>query len=102
MCSYLEQLGYPFIATSNPAPNQNGLLIASKWQLDHSSDQDEPDIDRERWLAVRVPELDLDVLVLHFPGTPDNKFDDAGSECGPRSGGAAVSHRGLTTVLPTR
>jgi hypothetical protein len=71
MRSYLEQLGYPFIATSNPAPNQNGLLIASKWQLDHSSDQDEPDIDRERWLAVRLPELDLDVLVLHIPGTPD-------------------------------
>jgi exonuclease III len=75
MRSYLEQLGYPFIATSNPAPKQNGLLIASKWQLDHSSDQDEPDIDRERWLAVRLPELDLDVLVLHIPGTPDKKFD---------------------------
>jgi exonuclease III len=74
--AHLNRLGYPFIATSNPADNQNGLLVASKWQLDHAADQHTPDIDRERWLAVRLNELDLDVLVLHIPGTPDNKFDD--------------------------
>jgi exonuclease III len=74
--AHLKRLGYPFIATSNPADNQNGLLVASKWRLDQAADQYEPDIDRERWLAVRLNELDLDVLVLHIPGTPDNKFED--------------------------
>ena len=56
--------------------NQNGLLVASRWQLDHAADHDELDPDRERWLSVRLGELDLDVLVLHIPGTPDNKFAD--------------------------
>ncbi|MBZ4536386.1 endonuclease/exonuclease/phosphatase [Mycobacterium avium subsp. hominissuis] len=74
--AHLQRLGYPFIATSNPSANQNGLLVASKWRLDHTVDQFEPKIDRERWLAVRVSELDLDILVLHIPGTPDNKFED--------------------------
>ncbi|PBA31880.1 endonuclease/exonuclease/phosphatase [Mycobacterium intracellulare] len=72
----LQRLGYPFIETSNPGRNQNGLLIASKWQLDHGVVHDQPDIDGERWLAVRLNDLDLDVLVLHIPGTPDNKFED--------------------------
>ena len=71
----LKRLGYPFIATSNPVGKQNGLLVASKWQLDDAADQHEPDIDRERWLALRLNEFDLDVLVLHIPGTPDNKFE---------------------------
>jgi exonuclease III len=74
--AHLKRLGYPFIMTSNPMANRNGLLIASKWRLDHAADQYEPDIDRERWLAVRLNDLDLDVLVLHIPGTPDNKFED--------------------------
>lgn len=70
----LKRIGYPFIATSNPVANQNGLLVASKWQL-HATDHAPPEIDRERWLTVRLDELDLSVLVLHIPGAPDNKFD---------------------------
>lgn len=72
----LKQLGYPFIATSNPVANQNGLLVASKWQLELAGDQHTPGIDRERWLSVRLDELGLDVLVVHIPGAPDNKFDE--------------------------
>jgi exonuclease III len=74
--AHLKRLGYPFIATSNPVDNQNGLLVASKSQLDRAADHYEPDIDRERWIAFRLNEFDLDVLVLHIPGAPDNKFDD--------------------------
>lgn len=54
--------------------SQNGLLVASKWQL-HATDHATPEIDRERWLTVRLDELDLSALVLHIPGAPDNKFD---------------------------
>lgn len=72
----LKRLGYPFIATSNPVGKQNGLLIASRWRLEHDATQYTPDIDRERWLTVRLNEVDLDLLVVHIPGTPDNKFDD--------------------------
>src|ERR1700754_610364 len=72
----LDKLGYPFIATSNPADNRNGLLVASKWPLNHVGDQYAPETDRERWLAVRVEALNLEVLALHIPGAPDNKFED--------------------------
>jgi exodeoxyribonuclease-3 len=82
--THLQRLGYPFIATSNPVANQNGLLVASKWQLDHAADQDQPDMDRERWLALRLNELDLDLLVLHIPGAPDNKFQDGYGVSGAR------------------
>jgi exodeoxyribonuclease-3 len=72
----LNRLGYAFIATSNPVGKQNGLLIASKWQLDRVDDQDQPEIDRERWLIVRINDLDLDVCAVHIPGGTDSKFDN--------------------------
>ena len=74
--AHLERLGYPFIATSNPTANQNGLLVASRWQLENAAGQYAPEIDGERWLAVHLNDLDLDVLVIHIPGAPDNKFED--------------------------
>lgn len=72
----LDRLGYPFVVTSNPIANRNGLLVACRRQLEHAPDGHAPDIDRERWLTVRLSELDLDILVLHIPGTPDNKFEN--------------------------
>ncbi|WP_239645550.1 endonuclease/exonuclease/phosphatase family protein [Mycobacterium sp. UM_CSW] len=82
--AHLQRLGYPFIATSNPTGHQNGLLAASKWQIDHTDDQHSPDIDRERWLAVCLNAFDLDVLILHIPGTPDHKFQDGYGISGAR------------------
>lgn len=35
-----------------------------------------PDIDRERWLLVRLAVFELDVLVVHIPGAQDHKFAD--------------------------
>lgn len=80
----LKRLGYPFIVTSNPPDKQNGLLVASKWRLDPAIDQHRPDHDRERWLAVRLDELDLDILVLHVPGATDNKFEGGYGVSGAR------------------
>lgn len=79
----LERLGYRFIATSDPAGRQNGLLVASRWPLDRTG-RYAPEIDGERWLTVRVDELDLDVLALHIPGTTDNKFADGYGISGAR------------------
>jgi exonuclease III len=80
----LNRLGYAYIATSRPLDNQNGLLIASRWPLDRSAEEHTPDVDRERWLAVRIHELDLDVVVLHIPGSPDNKFENGYGISGSR------------------
>ncbi len=82
--SDLERLGYGSIVTSNPAERQNGLLIASKWPIDRAAGQPEADTDRERWLTVRLDELDLDILVLHIPGAPDNKFENGYGVSGAR------------------
>ena len=65
---------YPYITTSSPSEKQNGLLIASKNSF---SVLDAPsDLDSERWLEVKVENLDLNILVVHIPGAPDNKFQD--------------------------
>ncbi|WP_131822984.1 endonuclease/exonuclease/phosphatase family protein, partial [Mycobacteroides chelonae] len=70
----LKAAGLPFVETSEPAPSRNGLLVASKWPLLESRSP-APDVDRERWLALRIAELDLDLLAVHIPGAPDNKFE---------------------------
>jgi hypothetical protein len=72
----LEDVGLPFVVTSNPAPNRNGLLVASKWPLANPAFVSAPEVDRERWLPLRITEVDLDVLAVHIPGAPDNKFED--------------------------
>jgi exonuclease III len=71
----LERAGYPFVVTSSPPAKRNGVLIASRLPLT-LDDGLPPEFDHERWLAVRVDELDLDVLAVHIPGAPDNKFED--------------------------
>ncbi|ORV33913.1 hypothetical protein AWC00_26470 [Mycobacterium conspicuum] len=71
----LGSFGYGFIVTSNPASRQNGLLVASTLPLE----VEKPpgwEVDRERWLAVRVADLELDLLAVHIPGSDDNKFRD--------------------------
>lgn len=82
--AHFEQLGYPFIATSNPPGNRNGILVASKRQLESWGSEYVPDTDSERWLSVRLEDLDLDVLALHIPGAPDNKFEDGYGISGAR------------------
>jgi len=72
----LEAMGLSFVATSHPAPSRNGLLVASKWPLVNPPFPSAPEFDQERWLALRITELDLDVLAVHIPGAPDNKFED--------------------------
>ena len=71
----LREAGLEFVVTSCPAPKQNGLLAASKWPL-IASQSAAPEVDGERWLDLRIHELDLGVLALHIPGAPDNKFGD--------------------------
>jgi exonuclease III len=72
----LERFGYPFVVTSAPPAKRNGVLIASKWPIALAPGDSPPEFDYERWLAVRVEHFDLDVLALHIPGAPDNKFED--------------------------
>lgn len=80
----LDRLGYGYILTSRPSDKRNGLLLASRWPLDPSVELQEFEMDRERWLAVRIDELDLDVVTLHIPGAPDNRFEDGYGVSGSR------------------
>ena len=72
----LERLGYRSILTSNPPAKRNGVLIASRWPIAPAPRDSAPEFDRERWLEVRIDEFDLDLVALHIPGAPDNKFED--------------------------
>ncbi len=68
----LAGLGYSHIATSKPEDRQNGLLVASKHSLRETGER--IDYDGERWLPLRITDADIDVLTVHIPGAPDNKF----------------------------
>lgn len=72
----LRRLGFRFVVTSNPPGRSNGLLVASRWPLRPVQDTPVPEIDRERSLAVRIDDFDLNVLAVHIPGSPDNKFEN--------------------------
>lgn len=74
--SALAQLGYRFVETSDPPGNHNGVLIAANCRATRSVDRHPSATDRERWLAVRLDDFDLDLLVLHIPGGTDNRFKD--------------------------
>lgn len=73
--SAMADVGLPFVVTSEPPANRNGVLVASKWQVD-SARLPPLEVDRERWLPLRIADLDLDVLAVHIPGAPDNQFED--------------------------
>lgn len=74
--AHLGRLGYPFIVTSKPIANHNGILVACRWPLERAPEDYTLGADQERWLALRLNELDLDILVVHIPGAPDNKFEN--------------------------
>lgn len=73
--AHLERTGYGFIVTSRPPDRRNGLLLASKTPIAPAK-RPTPDLDGERWLEVRCEALDLEALVVHVPGSDDNKFKD--------------------------
>ncbi|WP_329786451.1 endonuclease/exonuclease/phosphatase family protein [Mycobacterium intracellulare] len=34
--AHLDRLGYPFVMTSKPIANHNGLLVACRWPIEHA------------------------------------------------------------------
>ncbi|OBA81175.1 endonuclease/exonuclease/phosphatase [Mycobacterium sp. 1164966.3] len=103
----MKRLGYQFIATSNPETSRNGVLVASKWPFEDATERVTPDVDRERWLAVRLNELDLDRLLVHIPGTQDHRFSNDRAISGARRKQLlweraikyAVDHRGCRAII---
>lgn len=80
----LDGMGLRYAVTSDPEPGRNGLLVASRWPLIDAPLLAVPEVDGERCLALRIAELDLDVLAVHIPGAPDNKFEDGYGVSGAR------------------
>jgi exodeoxyribonuclease-3 len=70
----LKAKGY-FVFTSSPADKENGILIASKVQFEQDSSAQIFD-DKQRWISLYLPSLDLHVLAIHIPGAVDHKFVD--------------------------
>lgn len=70
--SKLQSLSYSYILTSNPGPKQNGLLLASRYEFMGTGAFSTHD--PERWLSVHIPSSNVELLLVHIPGAPDNKF----------------------------
>lgn len=100
----LHRLGYRFIVTSQPQARQNGLLVASVWRLDLVDDPRASQTDRERWLTVRIEDLDLNVCAVHIPGGTDTRRDSADGVTRKeamwrRTLTYATSHAGERTII---
>lgn len=71
----LARRGYKYVEHSCPDGADkreiHSALIASKVPFQRV--QLEPVEDPERWVAVYIPSLDVEVLCVHIPGTPDDK-----------------------------
>ncbi len=71
----LHRLGYTYIEHACPeGPGYDkihSVLIASRVPLQRVPLEDVED--PARWVAVYVPTLDVEVLCVHIPGTPDDK-----------------------------
>lgn len=70
----LRELGWTWVATTNPPAGTNGILIASRFEMQCVSHDPVAPCPPERWLEVRFPSLDLAVSGIHIPGAGD-KWD---------------------------
>ncbi|MDT5182931.1 MAG: exodeoxyribonuclease [Mycobacterium sp.] len=72
----MSDRGFQYIETTCSAGNTNSVLLASNVPF---KVVDEPVAhDKERWLPIEIPSLDVRVLCVHIPGGTDNKFDADG------------------------
>ncbi|WP_170292479.1 endonuclease/exonuclease/phosphatase family protein [Mycolicibacterium grossiae] len=71
----LEASGFDYIETPS-GEDVNSVLLASKKPFE--AVKEEITHDQERWASVRIPSMDLRVLCVHIPGSPDHKFDSEG------------------------
>ncbi len=69
---FFEDKGYVY-ADTNPEERQNGLLVACRHPFELIADTEDAE-DRQRWMAIRIPQLELQVLAVHIPGSDDHKF----------------------------
>ena len=69
--SGLKSIGFDHIASPCPTGGTNSVLIASKipFEMVDAAIAE----DHERWIAVRIPRLDVEVLCVHVPGSDDDK-----------------------------
>jgi exodeoxyribonuclease-3 len=69
--SGLKRIGFEHIASPCPTGGTNSVLVASKipFEVVDAAIAE----DHERWVAVRIPRLDVEVLCVHVPGSDDDK-----------------------------
>lgn len=66
----LAAQGFSYILNSQPPPRTNGILIASKSQLE-LLDSPRPASAPHRWMEVSPERSDLRILAVHVPGASD-------------------------------
>jgi exodeoxyribonuclease-3 len=65
--SKLREAGYYYQVSSNPDEKVNGILIASKQQIERLPSPGKHQRIKERWLEVSLPRSGLYILGIHIP-----------------------------------
>lgn len=68
----LRNNGWIYQISSHPPPDNNGILLASRFPLESKAVETDHPLVRCRWVEARVPGHDLTVVGLHIP-TAKNK-----------------------------
>ena len=73
----LAEIGLPHIEATCPDQKTNSVLVASAMPVELVDDSIAKD--GERWLPIWIPSLELHMLCVHIPGSPDHKWFSDGS-----------------------
>lgn len=73
----LAEIGLPHIEATCPDEKTNSVLVAASMPIERVDDG--IPYDAERWLPVYSPALDLYMLGVHIPGSPDHKWNSDGT-----------------------
>jgi len=72
-CAALRERGWPYVETSNPAENQNGIAVFSQTPMTRTRRCPVPPEATARWLDIDLPDYGFGIGVLHIMAAGSSK-----------------------------
>lgn len=73
LCSAMQERGLPYVETTNPGGNQNGIAVFSRRPMHRTRSCPAPSESRVRWLDIDLPECGFGLGVLHIMAAGSSK-----------------------------
>ena len=77
LCAELRDRGWPYVESTSPNGNVNGIAVFSRTPMRRTGPCPAPSENQVRWLDVDLPEYGFDIGVLHIMAAGSNKLAKA-------------------------